>query len=409
MASLATASTAGETPPLTPAAILEGHNDRVWCVSWHPSGNLIASASGDKTVRLWERQVTGHNNARDKWGCVAVLEGAHTRTVRCVAWSPSGLLLAAGSFDATTALWQLGRKYANLLMPNRALEGKGDQEDDQTIIIEEENGDSPMRLLCILEGHEHEVKSVAWSSDGLFLATSSRDKTAWVWECDTESINLGDVECMAVLVGHTQDVKCVRWRPGTNDLMTSSYDNGIRFWPYLANEEDWPLDMQTALSPSSHDATVWSIDFEPNHSDAESTREASAKSSRFVSSDGSSKILVWSLAPNNSTSDTSGSGSLDADWKVSSNIESPHDRCIYSIAWAPYTKSSGAAMIASAGGDDRVCIYKEMEGTGSGNFVLARNTPKAHESDVNCVQFNPVDSTELATAGDDMCIKIWRL
>ena len=35
---------------------LRGHDDRVWSASWSPKGDLLASCSGDKTVRIWGRQ-----------------------------------------------------------------------------------------------------------------------------------------------------------------------------------------------------------------------------------------------------------------------------------------------------------------------------------------------------------------
>jgi len=79
-----------------------------------------------------------------------VLEGAHHRTIRCVSWSPCGRLLAATSFDGTTSVWS--------------------------------NKTSDFECIATLEGHENEVKGVAWSASGAYLATCSRDKSVWIFE-----------------------------------------------------------------------------------------------------------------------------------------------------------------------------------------------------------------------------------
>ncbi len=87
----------GKTNPLGHALLLAMH-----LTQYMPSGDSIASCSGDKTVRIWQRHGT-----TDTWICAAILEETHHRSIRCSSWSPDGRYLATASFDATTAIWEI--------------------------------------------------------------------------------------------------------------------------------------------------------------------------------------------------------------------------------------------------------------------------------------------------------------
>lgn len=189
---------------LRPYCQLEGHSDRVWYVSWSPSGDCFASCSGDKTVKIWgHRQASRDDdcNSKSAWECLHTLEGSHSGTVRSCCWSPNGKYLATASFDKTVVVWT---EY-----------------------------DGEWDAVAVLEGHDSEVKSVAWNPNGFLLATCGRDKTVWFWESQPQD----EYDVVDVKHGHSQDVKSVRWHPSGEMLASVSYDDSIKLW--MESDDEW--------------------------------------------------------------------------------------------------------------------------------------------------------------------------
>jgi serine/threonine protein kinase len=160
-------------------ALLAGHTGNISSLSISPDGKFLASASADKTIKVWDIAT----------GQLKMTLTNHLDFVTSVRYSPDGKLLASGSFDRSVKLWDTatGQEKANLL------------------------------------SHQDVVRAVAFSPDGRMIASASNDKTIKLWDVATGREK-------ATLTGHTGPVTSLVWSPDGFTLASGSDDKTVRIW-----------------------------------------------------------------------------------------------------------------------------------------------------------------------------------
>ena len=219
-------------------ATFEGHTDIVSSVAFRPNGVMLASASWDQTVRLWNV----------KTGRLRHTLTGHTAEITSVAFSPDGQTLASASWDATIRLWNPNNGTLKRTLTGHAggVTSVAFSPDGQTLASG--SADSTIRLWnaktwklkSTLAGHTQVVDIIAFSPDGDMLASGSRDTTIRLW-------NPNNGKHIKTLVGHTSDVLRMMFSPNGQMLVSGSQDETVRLWDpnngklvtTLTNQRGW--------------------------------------------------------------------------------------------------------------------------------------------------------------------------
>ena len=333
--------------PEAEAIMLRGHLDRVSAVCWHPGGERLATGSIDGAVKVWD----------------VANQSSLSRGSRTVSWSPDG------------------SRYASRI--------------ETSVLICEPHA---RRALKRLDGHGEEVFAVAWSPDGLSVASADFAGEVRLWDVATGDVRWTVKSCVPDLTfnspmpaaltwspdsrrlafpqaghsigivdansgkkvlgleGHTMMIRSLAWSPGGARVASCGYDGLLRVW----NAVDGKLDL-TRTNHCGKNVVCWSPD---------GTRLATAADDN--------EIQVWSI-----------------------QTEAPllllrgHTTYVYSVSWSP-----DGQRIASSDESGRVRVWD----ANTGQQTISLSYPSA----VPMVSWAP-DGKRLAAVafGGGVTVRIW--
>ncbi|KAI3987563.1 hypothetical protein MKX01_021475 [Papaver californicum] len=299
----------------------------------------------------------------------------------------------------------------------------------------------PSRTLQVLESHNDEVWFLMFSHDGKYLASSSNDQSAIIWEVNGDSV----VTLKHKLTGHQRPIMSISWSPDSRKILTCGLEDVIRLWDVNSGEClqvyeksglnfvscGWHPDgnrIFTGLTDKS--ICMWDLDGIELEcwkgqrtlkisdiavtSDGEKIitmcRETSilildrvAKVEKLIEED--QVVTSFSLSRDNKYllvdlfNQEVHLWSLEGDFKLVSKYKG-HKRSRFVIRSCFGGFEQG--FIASGSEDSQVYIWHR--GTGE----LLEKLP-GHSGSVNSVSWNPRNPHMLASASDDRTVRIWGL
>lgn len=377
------------------------HVAAVTALAASPDGKVFASASADRTAKVWDIQ-TGK----------LLLSLPHSAIVQAIAFRDTTTLVCA-SADGSVRSWDVTSGGLRSVQSGGAVNCTATalSRDGMLAAFAFDTGKIAMRqtvtntLVASAEGHPTAITAMAFSPDGKLLATASeafREKPAdeevarragdvRIWDVDT-----GELE--RVLRGHALSVRGVAWSPEGNRLASVGESGTAVLW----DAQTFGRLNEFNISAGQGRALV--LAFSPDGKSLVTGWRGGVQSW-----DVSSAKQLWTLAGDDAVSSALfvsesvlATGGRDGTLRLLAARDGVQSAIHGRVApVAAVRVSPDAKTIASVNGNGAVCLWNAQLGT-------LQRAWRGHVGVASAIAFSP-DSAQIATAGHDGAVRLWAI
>ena len=364
--------------------------EHVTSVALNNTGTLLAAGSSEGVAHLWETSCT-----------TEYLRITHQKAIHIVAFSPNGRFILTGSEDGSAKLWETtrGGQVARIHQHNGAKVLAFTAGSDTTYTLATAGDDAFVQLTHFAKNsfhfgarflHGKQVRALAWSPIGAYLATGGDDEQAKVWKIIDGSQHL--------TVAHRGSVHAMAWSPNGHCIASASEDGTAQVWNVETQQ------MQIKIT---HHSPIYTAAFHParpliatgslNGWVSIWTYEQAEESQMLAHVYYESSINKVVFSPDGHLlASASDDGNVRV-WTWAGDKQQflllTHDEPVYALAF-----SRDGFYLASASSDGAVKIWE----TNNGQMIAYLS----HTHEVWAISFS-TDGNYLATASSDHTARIW--